>query len=612
MDGSKEASDGPQSFAPPAPPRRLAASRAAGFLGKWAALGLFIGVIAGFAALLFALLIQGATWLFLDRVVGYRSNDAGGLAHALLARWWLLPLVTACGGLVGGWVTNRFAPDAAGIGTDAVIKAFHAGRGVSIRTTLLKMATAAVTIGSGGTSGIEGPIAQVGAGVASLVARVTHLSARERTIAMAAGLGAGISAAFKAPLAGALIAAEVFYREDFEVEAIVPALFASVVGYTVVGLFTSFQPLYMTDADPFKFGNPVTLLLYAVLGVAAALMARLAFATFFPVERLFARLPPVVATTLGGFTTGCLGLVCLLLFGVPLVVGTGHEWLQNVLTTTGGGMHGPLPLVLMLLAAAAAELLGSCLTIGSGGSGGIFGPSLVVGGFVGAALGVVGHALAPGLVPDPSLFAIVGMIAYFAAVVKAPVGTMVMVVEMTGGWGLLGPAMVAVVFSTLLSGHQSLFRSQVRTRLQSPAKAHDYEPLVLRSQLVRDAMRQATVAAPETPVADALRLVTKGGIHTLPVVTAGRIVGVATLRDLERLPEWDLAGRTVADVMTRDLVVCRPTDDLFEALSRMLEGDRHTLPVVEESGRFLGMVGRHDLARVLKVARAESATALPA
>jgi CIC family chloride channel protein len=579
-------------------------ARHVGALGKWSLAGLAIGGLAGLAALLFDLLIRGAQHLFLDQLVGYRTLTVAGVTTFTLARWWALPLVAAAGGLAGGLLLWRFAPEASGIGTDAVVKAFHHGKPVPLRVAALKMATSTLTVGTGGTSGVEGPIAQVGAGLGSTVARLLRFDARDRTIAMCAGLSAGIAAAFKAPLAGALIAAEVFYHEDFEVEALLPSLMSAVVGYSVVGFAAGWQPLYRTTLDPYSFGNPATLLLYAALGVACALLTRLAFRIFFPLQALARRLWLPAATTLGATAAALLALGCIALFGSPVLIGTGHDWLQNEILGAGA-WHGFLGPALLLALAALAEIAGNALTIGLGNAGGIFGPSLVAGGFLGGAFGLEAAHLWPALVPNPAPFVVVGMVAYFAGAVKAPLGTIVMVAEITGGYGMLGLAMVAVVVAFLLSGKHSLFPSQVRSRLESPAKAHDFAPLVLRQVRVRDVVRPPPVALQRaTPVEEALATLQKTDHRVLPVLEGGALVGLVTRRELERVPAFDRAARTVADVMATDAPVVRPDDDLFVALQAMLASDLESVPVVGEAAPgFAGLLDRRDIHRVLGAAR---------
>src|SRR5262249_48838378 len=160
----------------------------------------------------------------------------------------------------------------------------HANERLKPRTSLLKLLTSALTIGGGLTSGREGPIAQIGATIGCGLADVLKLSARERNIALAAGLGAGIAAIFKAPLAGAIIGAEIFYTEDFEVEALIPGLIASVIGYSIVGSVTGFQPVFSPPPEVLEFNHPLLLVFFAVLGVGCGLLARVLFAVYYSVE----------------------------------------------------------------------------------------------------------------------------------------------------------------------------------------------------------------------------------------------------------------------------------------------------------------------------------------
>ena len=219
------------------------------YLRKWGLIGILIGVGAGLGALALIWCINLVKHFVLGTLVGYippLPGGEGGMSQYSfhMSRPWMLPLVTTAAGLVGGFLTWKFAPKTAGIGTNAAIRAFHNSEKLSFKTSIFKLVTSAITIGGGLTSGREGPIAQIGASTGASIANLLKLSARERNIALAAGLGAGIAAIFKAPLAGAIIAAEIFYKEDFEVEALVPALIAAVVGYTIVGAATGFQPVF--------------------------------------------------------------------------------------------------------------------------------------------------------------------------------------------------------------------------------------------------------------------------------------------------------------------------------------------------------------------------------
>lgn len=559
------------------------------YLRRWTLLGIVIGAVSAAGALFLIAAVKLVSAWTLGALAGFTPPEAGGEAAGgyvfHVARPWAIPLITAGGGLVGGLLVWWLAPETAGVGTNAAIGAFHQRKEIPLKTPLLKVLTSAITIGTGMTSGREGPIAQIGAGVGSWLGRVFRLTPRERNVALAAGLGAGISAMFKAPLAGAIIGAEIFYTEDFEVEALIPAVIASVVGYAIVGYFVGFQPIFALGRDPAAFDHPATLLLYALLGVACAVAARLLFAVFFPTQRFFKRFPLPVATTVGGLLTGLVALV------IPSVMGTGYGWVQLAILKDYSVL-GPV----MLLAAAGAEILCASLTLGSGNSGGIFGPSVVIGGLLGASFGVGAAAIFPSV--DPATFAIVGMVAFFAAAAKAPISTIIMISEMTGGYGLLAPALVAVAVAFLLSGHGTIFPAQVRTRLQSPAHAEEFRPLRLREARVAEAMtREPITVDPDVPVAQALDMLAKGRVGGLPVVEEGRLVGIFTRADALDVRHGARETTPVRDAMTRKLVVCHPDEDLFTVLDRLIVHDVGRLPVVDRGApdKLVGLLRRADV-----------------
>ena len=205
------------------------------YFQRWLVIGALIGVVAGLGAILFATAIALCTHLFLGIVVGFTPPSPAGegpTAITPISRLWLLPVVTTLGGLLTGLIVFTLAPEAEGHGTDAAIEAFHEKGGrIRGRIPLVKMVASAITIGSGGSAGREGPTAQISAGFGSWLADLLHLDEHDRRIAMAAGIGSGIGAIFKAPFGGALLSAEVLYKRDFEADALFPSFVASAVGF---------------------------------------------------------------------------------------------------------------------------------------------------------------------------------------------------------------------------------------------------------------------------------------------------------------------------------------------------------------------------------------------
>ncbi len=277
-------------------------------------LAILVGIVAGLGAIVFYLATRIVQHYALGGIVGYQPavTPAGEAELHWLPAWsrtfspWLLLVVPMLGGLVSGWIVFTFAPEAEGHGTDAVIDAYHRKQGqIRPRVPLIKIVASAITIGTGGSGGREGPIAQIGAGFGSLLAGLLRLSVADRRVLMAAGMGAGIAAIFRAPLAGALFASEVLYRSpEFEPEVIMPAAIASVVSYCTFGLFSGWQPLF--DTPDLTFDNPWQLGPYLLLVLFVILLAALYTRTFYGMVNLFHRLPLPrhFRPAIGAFLTG--------------------------------------------------------------------------------------------------------------------------------------------------------------------------------------------------------------------------------------------------------------------------------------------------------------------
>jgi CIC family chloride channel protein len=424
---------------------------------------LLVGIVAGLGATLFYILLTATTAALLGHACHFVPPETRG-EPSPFAAWltavphspirWLLVLMPALGGLVSGLLVFTCAPEAEGHGTDSAILAYHyKGGRIRGRVPIVKTIASALTIGSGGSGGREGPIAQIGAGFGSVLADLLHLPDRERRILMAAGLGAGVGAIFKAPLAGAIFASEVLYQgEEMEHEALLPATVASVVAYAIYTSVFGTQPIF--EMASLTCGAPTELLGYAILGGVCAAAAVLYVKVFYGTRDLFAAvpLPKALKPALGGLLTGLVGLA------VPAGLATSYGQIQIAL-------DGQLALG-FLLALGFAKILTTSLSIGSGGSGGVFGPAMVIGGCFGGATGIVLHHL--GLVHDPAAMVLVGMTGFFAGAANTPLSTIIMVSEMTGNWGLLVPCMVTCSIAAVLARRHSIYENQVRGRAVSP------------------------------------------------------------------------------------------------------------------------------------------------
>ena len=387
-----------------------------GYLAKWVVVGLLIGTIAGAGAVGFYTAIELVNNLMLGGITGFFPPNPAGEAAAPLTvhpNFLLIPISTIIGGAIAGFIVYRFAPEAEGHGTDEAIAAFHRRDGkIRRRVPLVKAVASAFTIGSGGSGGREGPTAQIAAGFGSFIGDLLKLPVKDKRIAVAVGIGAGIGSIFKSPFGGAILSGEILYSGgDFEVEALIPSFIASPVGYIIFASYTGFTPIFGSGLT-YSFSEPRNLLIYAALGIVCGLVGRLHTYTFYSVKGLFARLP-VTKYARPMIGAGVAGVIAIFF---PQVVGLGYGFLQIMIDGNLSQISAnylALPLLAVLIAVILLKITATAFTVGSGGSAGVFAPSLVIGGFVGAAFWIVVNELLPGWIPVPAPLVVVGMIALF-------------------------------------------------------------------------------------------------------------------------------------------------------------------------------------------------------
>lgn len=566
------------------------------------AVGIAIGLVAGLGAILFSAAIEFSTGALLEGIAGYTPPGPageGGAAESGPDRLWLIPAVITLGGLLSGLIVYKFAPEAAGHGTDAAIASFHhkAGR-TRLRAIPVKIVASAITIGSGGSAGREGPTAQIGAGFGSFLATRLNFSASERRRALATGMGAGIGAIFRAPLGGAMMAAEVLYRDDLEADVILQALIASIVSYSVFGLWAGWDPIFGGTAS-FSFSEPSQLPFYVVLGVLCGI-GGLAYAWgFAATERTFKRLPlPRMAKPmLGAAIVGVIGMA------MPEALHVGYGFVQQGMTPEGIASF-PIWLILVL---PLAKIVTTSLTVGSGGSGGIFGPGMVIGGFVGAALWKLTESL-PGVPDEPGPVVIISMISLFGSIAHVPLAMLLMVGEMTNNLSLLAPAMVAVATATLVVGERTIYENQLATRADSPAHRHRFSFPLLHSLPAEQVVQPVTVLAGATSPAAALAALDQAGARLALIAgEPGQVPGSVTYESLEAAAA---SVNAIAELATGPLPVVTSSASLATALDRLADADRSWLPVVDGEGRVVGTLSTKDIMRSYRHAMEREVRAL--
>jgi CIC family chloride channel protein len=427
---------------------------------KWITLGVILGVVSGAMAIAFYGSVEWATRWLLGFLGGHNpptiAASPGGFHPASgFARMWAIPLLAAAGALIASLLVFRVAPETEGHGTDVAIRAINTNpTGMRLRAMPVKMIASAITIGSGGSGGSEGPTAQMAATCASFIARMLGLKYEDARTAVTAGLAAGVGAIFRAPAGGALLGVELLFRRDRELAMLVPSLIASVIAYVEFSTVYGWTPMF-GHVPGMAITAPAQLLIFPLLGLACGGLGRLYAVMFYGVARLFGswrKLWRPLRTSIGGLATGVLGLA------VPGVLGTGYGTIQDVLSPQRV-LHLSL---LVLLAMPLAKIVGTSLSIGSGGSGGVFGPCMVVGATAGAALWRLAdmagaHALVPA---SPALLAAVGMAACLGAAARSPFALTVIAAETCSSGWVLAAALLAVPVAVKLMGSDTLYRSQ--------------------------------------------------------------------------------------------------------------------------------------------------------
>jgi len=444
--------------------------------GKQFGLAAVLGVVVGLVTVAFYWMIELARTYVMEGLGRHTFLSTLPTGEAWRSFWtieavtdvhrWVLFALPAVGAVLGSILIHRFARVEHARGTDSAVKAFHRGEIIPRTVIPVKSVASVLTVGFGGSGGYEGPVSLIGAACGSVLSRLLHLDARASRILLAAGLAAGIAALFRAPLAGAIFGAEIFYSSsDLEFDAIIPSFCASAVSYTVFACFYGWDPLF--KMPELVYANGLRLLPYFALAVVVTYGSRFYIDVFRGVERWFDRRswPTWAKAGLGGIAVGAIGFV------FPDVLGSSYSLIQAALTAGDAEFFaaGGTLTLLAFLSFFFVKVVATSLTVGSGGSGGLFAPAIVCGGALGAATGLFFAQILPdSLGIHPAAFALVGMAGFLASSIRVPITSIVMVAEISGNHALLLPTMWVVGISFWLNNRWSLYRSQVHSHDQSP------------------------------------------------------------------------------------------------------------------------------------------------
>ncbi|MGQ4894367.1 MAG: chloride channel protein [Candidatus Njordarchaeia archaeon] len=558
-------------------------------------LAVLVGIIAGLGALFFYVLLQISTQIFLG-VTGYippgPANEVSIIELGIDFPFnpIMLVLIPTIGGLISGILVYTFAPEAEGHGTDAVIEVYHYKSGyIRKQVPIIKTLASAITIGSGGSAGREGPIAQIGAGFASYLSYKLNLSEREKEVLLLCGMAAGIGSIFKSPFGGSIFGIEVLYQKDYEADSFVLVIISTFMAYGVFALATGWGVIFRTPLYTF---SPYELPLFAVLGLFAGILAKAYVLFFYGLRDNFFKklgIPNHVKPAIGGLMLG------ILAYFVPESLASGYGWIQLA-------MYSKLALNTMLVLIF-AKILATSFTISSGGSGGVFAPSLVIGAMLGGVSGILFKDLFPSIVVEPGIFVLVGMACFFAGAAKVPLAAIVMVSEMTGDYNILAPAILASTVSYFISGSTSIYEKQLMNKAQSPVHIPEYISCLLETFKVEDvASPDITIVSEDITLKELERKFLSTKYSSLPVVDKNNnYIGIVSLFDLSSVPitEWD--KKTVKDIIKKTAVYVRPDDTLSKAISEMLYNGLPNIPVIDgkDKNKIIGKISFNDIVKIL-------------
>ncbi len=563
------------------------------------ALAIIVGVAGGLGAVIFRLFIKFFHYIFFDVIYGWIDGpEIYGFKPVLM----LLP---ALGGLIVGPIVFKVAPETKGHGVPEVLESIivRAGR-IRARVAAVKIFVSSITIGSGGSAGREGPIAQIGASIASIIGRVVKLDPYDSRLLVACGLAAGIAGTFNAPLGGALFAGEVLLR-GFGLYDAIPLILSAVIGAGTASIFLGQKPSFTIPRTP--AWTPAEIPIYLFHGAVMGFLAFIWVRSFYAIEDLFDKAPVknYVKPALGGLLTG------ILIAGLPSygIGGVGYNGVEMALL-------GLIPPLLMLLLGL-AKLLATSFTIGSGGSGGVFAPSLYIGAMLGGALSSVYFSLLPAhILGDPLGYQLAGMAALFAGAAQAPLNVIIMIPEMSGSYSLIPPIMASAgasfIVSWILLKGSSIYTIKL---LKRGLTIRAFSSYILDLVKVEDVMtRNVVTIRSDAPYYVVETMFEEGRYGGYPVIDrrTGKLIGIITRSDLEHARKHltDETKRliTAKDLGSKKLITVTPDTTVREAYELMLKYNISRLPVVDPSDktRLVGIITMRDVLKAYEIITSES------
>ena len=546
---------------------------------------ILVGIISGLGAVGFKYLIELFRNLLFNGTLSFASDRAGSES-----RWgFLVIFIPVIGITAAHWITTKWAPEAKGHGVPEVMLAVAEKRG-KIRpiVAIVKSVASAITIGSGGSVGKEGPIVQIGASFGSTLGQVMRLSSRETIILVGAGVAGGISATFNAPIGGIMFALELILPE-YSIMTIMPLVVASIISTTVASFFTGSHPSFMIPE--YAMESSYELAWYALLGLAAGVVSVLFIKLVYGMEDFFdgLKVPVLVKTTAGGLLVGSLGYLCMRLFGSYYVFGVGNDFIDAML-----GNHIDLFWVALLMVV--LKLLANTVTLASGGSGGIFAPSLFLGAALGGAVGIVVNTLFPETTGPASAYAIVGMASIVAGVTGGVLTAIIMVFEMTRDYAIMLPLMLSsvIAYFTAKTIHRETMYTEKLTRRGIQIEFDKRIP-TLKTLSVGEIMKTDIISCTTgDTVAQVIRTMHDHALGLLPVIEGDTVIGTIGYAELyEKHPQPE---STIEAYVHHNPITIPKDANLYDAL-KVMRALRSNILIVFDGGKVAGFVTPNNIFR---------------
>ncbi|ANF23135.1 chloride channel protein [Thermococcus piezophilus] len=554
------------------------------YIKKWGGIitfSILAGLAGGIGAITFRILIGLVHKFFFVWLLPKVSYQVGDFNLGYI----LLPTL---GALVVSFFIVKY-PDIKGNGIPEVIEAvIFKGGNIHGAFAVIKTVATAITIGSGGSVGREGPIGFIGASLTSVLARRFHLSKEMRKLLITCGLAAGIAGAFNTPLAGAMFAIEVVYMGAFSIN-LVPIFIAAVTGNAVtLAVLNRAVEIDIPDKIGYTLPElPLFFFLGLLLGLLAAFYARFLYSA---VDRFSeSKLPELSKPLIGGIGVGFLGM----LFPAHGIFGIGYGGMRMA-------FYGELA-TWLLIVLGLTKMLATALTIGSGQSGGVFAPSLYIGTMFGAAFGQLVKLILPALEPNPTVYALAGMAAFFSGMTQAPLTQILMVTELTRSYAVLPPVMTSATIGFLTARFflrgESIYTLKLRRK---GYRVRTGRPIILETISVSEIMTREPVYVHENQTLLYVEhLIGETGHDCFPVVNDNlEVVGVIGIKDILKKP-ISLKRMRVKRFTNRAYGVTYPTETAEDAFEKLMAHDRNLLPVVEspQNRKLVGVVTKRDIYR---------------